>query len=110
MSAIDDYLSDVTEPQRSELERVRKIVQDVVPAGTEEVLGYGMPTFRYRGKSLIHFAAFKNHMSIFPGTIRFTADSPVPEQIIQRIVQDRLAEISAGGGQLPDTGGRRRDS
>lgn len=95
MSVIDDYLRDVSEPQRRELERVRRIVRDVAPPDAEEVLSYGMPTFDYMGKHLIHFAAFKNHMSIFPGTIRFTADSPVPKQVIVKIVQDRLAEISA---------------
>ena len=60
MSVIDDYLDNVTEPQRNELERVRRIVKHLVPDGAEEVISYGMPTFRYRGKSLIHFAAFKN--------------------------------------------------
>jgi uncharacterized protein YdhG (YjbR/CyaY superfamily) len=60
-----------------------------------------MPTFKYRGRSLVGFAAFKNHCSFFPystkvldtyekelgdlrtskGTIRFSADKPLPPRL-----------------------------
>lgn len=95
MSVIDDYLRTVPEAQKRELERIRRIVKQVVPEA-EEVLSYGMPTFRLEKKYLIHFAAFKKHMSIFPGTIRFTEDNPPAESVIVDIVLTRLAQISEG--------------
>jgi uncharacterized protein YdhG (YjbR/CyaY superfamily) len=95
MSVIDDYLGDLPGPQRRELARIRDIVKRVVP-DAEEVLAYRMPTLSYAGKYLIHFAAFKRHMSIFPGTIRFTPETPVPASVIEAIVRKRLAEISEG--------------
>jgi uncharacterized protein YdhG (YjbR/CyaY superfamily) len=95
MSVIDDYLGDLPGPQRRELARIRDIVKRVVP-DAEEVLAYRMPTLSYTGKYLIHFAAFKRHMSIFPGTIRFTPETPVPASVIEAIVRKRLAEISEG--------------
>lgn len=112
MSVIDDYFKGVDAPKRKELERVCKIVKQIVPEA-EEVISYGIPCLDYKGKHLMFFAAFKNHMSVFPGarltaelkaklpsyetrkgTVQFTVDKPLPEAIIKEIVRARLAEIS----------------
>lgn len=95
MSVIDEYLDGLPEPQRRELARIRDIAKRVVP-DAEEGLAYRMPTLSYEGKHLIHFAAFTKHMSIFPGTIRFTPETPVPASVIEAIVRKRWAEISEG--------------
>lgn len=112
MSVIDDYLDEHATPtQRIELERIRKIVRELVP-DADEVIGYGIPTFKYNGKNLVHFAAFKKHMSLFPtaapiaelknklqpwatakGTIQFTEDNPLPTELIKEIVNFRLQSI-----------------
>ena len=65
MSAIDDYLEGLSDSQRAELERIRRIVSDRVP-NVEEGRSYGMPAFRYKQKPLLGFAALKNHLSLFP--------------------------------------------
>lgn len=109
MSVIDEYLDKVSPAQRAELGRIRKLVKKLVPEA-EEAISYGIPAFKLRGKYLIFFAAFKNHMSVFPGapiglkdklkgyklrkgTIQFTVEKPLPESIIKEIVRSRLAEI-----------------
>lgn len=111
MSEIDDYLAKISSPQKDELERVRQIVKRSCPEA-EEVISYGMPAFKYRGKYLVGFAAFKNHMSLFPtpgpiaaikdkledfntskGTIQFTVESPIPESIIKEIIKHRINNI-----------------
>lgn len=74
----------------------------------EDSISYGMPC-RKQGKARIHYAAFKNHCSLFPGylpedlipklagyqlskgTIQFQPDHPLPEDLILEIVQARLA-------------------
>lgn len=108
MTPIDKYLQDVTPSQRKELERIRKIAKKIVP-DAEETISYGVPTLKYKGTYLLYFAAFKNHMSVFPGgeivgdlkeklkgyklakgTVQFTEDNPLPERIIKEIVQYRL--------------------
>lgn len=110
MSTIDEYLKHVKPKQKAELERVRKIIKKLVP-DAEETISYGIPTFKYKGKYLIYFAAYKDHMSIFgsmekvedkltgyelshKGTLRFTEDNPVPEDIIGELVQGRMKEVS----------------
>jgi uncharacterized protein YdhG (YjbR/CyaY superfamily) len=112
MGVIDDYLEDLDDSQRAELERIRRIVLDRVP-DAEEGRSYGMPAFRYKRKPLLGFAALKGHLSLFPfsphvvsavkgrlvgydlskGTIRFTEAKPIPEDVIWEILDRRLEEI-----------------
>lgn len=112
MSTIDEYLKNVTPSQKAEFERIRKIVYELVP-DAEEVISYGIPTFKYKGKYVFYFGAFKNHMSVFPGsalagsvkeklegykiakgTIQYTEDKLLPETIIKELIVNRLATIS----------------
>lgn len=115
MSVIDDYFDKHTTPtQRVELEKIRQTAKKLVPEA-EETISYGIPTLKYKGTYLIYFAAFKNHMSVFPGaymteqlkkkldgykmhkgTVQFTEDNPLPESIIKEIVTDRLKHLGEG--------------
>ncbi len=106
---IDDYLKHVTPEQRTALNHIRSMVKRLVPDATEGI-SYGMPTMKYKGKYLIYFAAYKNHMSIHgsmkavedqipahlksgKGTIQFTADRLVSDSIIREFVHNRVKEI-----------------
>lgn len=111
MSVIDEYLSQVAPDEKTELERIRRIVRHAVPE-VAEVISYGMPVLKYNGKYLIGFAAFKDHMSVFPGsmpvdqlkdklhdyktskgTIQFTVEKPLSEALIKELVDVSLAGI-----------------
>jgi len=74
-----------------------------------------MPTFKYQGRALVGFAAFKKHCSLFPystgvmdtlkdelhsydtsgngATIRFTVDKPLPTVLVKKVVKARIEEI-----------------
>lgn len=104
------YLDTVAEPARSLLERIRSAVRSLAPEA-QEVIAYGIPTFKLDG-NLVHYAAFTAHCSFFPGralqddafrqdlagfkiskgTIQFTADNPLPEELVRRIVMLRISE------------------
>jgi uncharacterized protein YdhG (YjbR/CyaY superfamily) len=76
-----------------------------------------MPALKASGKPLIGFVAAKRHLSIFPfssavvehvrdrldgfelskGTIRFSVDHPLPDDVIREVVFARLAEIDGRG-------------
>jgi uncharacterized protein YdhG (YjbR/CyaY superfamily) len=49
MGVIDDYFAKIEPPERTELERIRRIVHETVPEA-KEVITYGMPGFKYQGK------------------------------------------------------------
>jgi uncharacterized protein YdhG (YjbR/CyaY superfamily) len=104
VAGVDDYLAGLNPAQREQFERVRRIVRSMVP-DAEETISYGIPTFKHRGKYLVYFAAFKDHMSVYPtvgaveategtkGTFRFSEDDPVPEEVVRAIVAHRLEVI-----------------
>ncbi len=111
---IDDYLDGVPDEMRALLERLRKTIRSAAPRAVEAI-SYQMPTFKYQGRALLAFAAFKNHCSIFPmsyafirahedelkpyytskGTIRFTVEKPLPAALVKQLVKTRMKEIEA---------------
>lgn len=108
--AVDDYLAGVREPFRTILSHLRSVIRTAAPEALEGI-GYGIPTYKLSG-NLVHFAAFRNHISFFPGstahneslkdalaayriskgTIQFTPDNPLPDDLVTRIVKLRIAE------------------
>lgn len=114
MSIFDEYLSAIPEPEKTELERVRQFVRRAVP-NAEESVSYGMPAFKYKGRPLLGLRVGKDHLSLFPfspaavssarkelagfdlskGTVRFSADKPVPDSALEQLLSQRLREIEA---------------
>ncbi len=111
MSSVEEYLQNTSATQRAEFERLQNIVKGIVP-DVEETISYGIPTFKYKGTYLLYFGAFKNHMSVFPGsyliddlqdqlkdykiakgTIQYTEDNLLPESVIKHLVQMRKTQI-----------------
>ena len=113
MSTMDDYLDDLPPAERAALERVRAVVGGLAP-DAEEGTSYGVPAFIHAGRPLLGFSAAKKHLSIFPfspaaidavrqrldgfdlakGTIRFSPDRPVPEDVLADLVRTRKQEIT----------------
>lgn len=108
--SVDDYLAALPEDARAALEKLRKTIKAAAPKATE-VISYQIPAYKHHGL-LVSFAAFKNHCSFYPmspevlrahaaelddyeiskGTIRFTADKPLPTALVTKLVKARLAE------------------
>jgi uncharacterized protein YdhG (YjbR/CyaY superfamily) len=113
-ATVDAYLANVPAKERAVLQKLREAVLSVVP-GAGERISYAMPAFTYHG-NLLYYGAMKNHLSMFPGsksvvkqyeaeinrygtasagTIRFTADNPLPATLIKKIARARAAENRA---------------
>jgi uncharacterized protein YdhG (YjbR/CyaY superfamily) len=109
---VDDSLADLPEPNRGCLQHVIEIARQLVPEATEG-MSYGMPALKLDGKPLMGVVAAAKHLSVFPfspevveavadrltgfslskGTIRFTAEHPLPDDVVEDIVRLRQAEI-----------------
>ena len=110
--SIDEYLRNVSDAERSALQRIRDIVSATVPEA-EEGISYGVPAFRLRGKAIAGFSASKNHLTYFPmsgattatlaadlkdyktskGAVQFTLDKPLSDELIRKLLQTRIAEL-----------------
>jgi len=112
---IDAMLAPLPADQRATLENLRRRIAAVAPEA-EETISYSMPAFRYRGRALVSYSAFKAHCSLFPmsseliskhldvladfatakGTLHFTPEHPLPDEIVELVVRERMAQIDAG--------------
>ena len=112
MGALDDYLATLASPARSAFERIRDVALALAPEAEQDV-SYGMAALRYQGKPLLGFRAARNHLSVFPfspasieevrdrlptasvskGTLRFSAEHPLPDDVVRALVRSRIAQI-----------------
>jgi uncharacterized protein YdhG (YjbR/CyaY superfamily) len=113
-TSVEDYLAALPEEPRAALEKLRETIKAAAPEATE-LISYQMPAFKDHGRLLVSYAAFKNHCSLFPmsmkvieahreglepyyavkGTIRFRADKPLPDALIEKLVKARIEENAA---------------
>lgn len=64
-SPIDSYIEKQRAEIRPQLFVVRDAIRRVLP-DAEERISWGMPTW-WQGRNIIHFAAMKTHIGIYPG-------------------------------------------
>lgn len=108
-TTVDQYLKGVERADFvEELNRIRRIVAEEVPDAVE-CITYDMPTFKLGAKSFFHMAAFKNHCSLFGGhgefvaelkqfktsrgTIQFTPENTIPEDLLRRMIRARTTKL-----------------
>jgi uncharacterized protein YdhG (YjbR/CyaY superfamily) len=116
-NSIDEYIAEFPPDVRERLEQMRAIIRSAAPDATESI-SYAIPTFDMNGKHLVHFAGFKSHVSFFPtgsgraafeeelggykggkGTVQLPMDEPLPADLIRRIVEFRVAEVTGKGAK-----------
>lgn len=87
--AFCDYISQADEAHRADLIDVYLAMKAVLP-DEEERINWGMPTF---GNNIIHFAAAKRHVGIYPG--------PEAVEHFTPTLDERRLKHSKGAIQMP---------
>jgi uncharacterized protein YdhG (YjbR/CyaY superfamily) len=106
---VNEYIKGFPEETQVLLELIRRTISEEA-AEAQEMISYGIPTFRLDG-NLVHFAAYKNHIGFYPapsgikafeselsaykkakGSVQFPINEPLPLDLIRKIVRFRLAE------------------
>ena len=103
---VDAYIAAAPKEARPKLVQLRKLVKAVAPEALESI-SYAMPYYKYHG-ALVGFAAFKNHIGFYVGTlvqqhtrelegyeitrgaVRFPLDKPLPVAIIKKLLKERI--------------------
>lgn len=103
------YIAQFPPDVQDKLSALRAAVREAAPDAAEKI-SYRMPTFYLHG-NVVHFAAFKDHISLFPdssgveafahrlaayktskGTIQFPYGKPLPLDLVKEIVRYRVDE------------------
>lgn len=110
-TTIDEYIVTCETTVQPVLQELCAFIKKIAPEATEKI-SYSMPCFYQKG-NLVYFAACKNHIGFYPcasgiteftpdfkelglqyskGAVQFPLDKPLPWELIQRIVEFRVAE------------------
>lgn len=97
---VEEYLQGFPGEVRALLEQVRATIHQAVPGATETI-SYDVPAIQIDGHSVVYFAGWKKHLSVYPvpdgdaafeaaiapyragkGTLKFPLDKPIPYALI----------------------------
>ena len=113
-TSVDEYIASQPKEAQAILQSLRGIIRKALP-GAEEVISYNIPAYKLPGGTVIWFAGWKQHYSLYPatnhavqafkddlapykvnkGTIRFPLSEPVPVKLIERLAKFRAKELTA---------------
>ena len=101
---VEEYISSFPGHVQAILQQIRATIREVAPE-TEEKISYQMPTITLNGHNVAHFAAWKDHIAVYPipdgddafeaeiapyrsvrSTARFPLTDPVPYDLVGRMV------------------------
>ena len=119
VARVDAYLAALPDDQRAALERLRANIKAAAPDAVEAI-SYSMPAFRLGRRVLVYYAAFSDHLSLFPasgsvrdklgeelrgyfsgkGTIRFTPQQPLPDDLLREILASSARRAERLGGRF----------
>lgn len=111
--AVDAYLASLPTAERETLERLRRLIQGLIP-GADERISYGTTVIFSQPLDIVGFVSHPKHLSFFTmspalatemkdeiskthklsgATIHFSPDNPLPPKLVEKIVKARVKEI-----------------
>jgi uncharacterized protein YdhG (YjbR/CyaY superfamily) len=126
INSVDAYIAQQPASARRALEHVRAAIRKAIPTA-EETISYKIPAYRLHDETILYFAGWKKHYSLYPitapviaafkdelkpyevnnkGTLRLPLSEPVPVGLIGRIAKFRAKEL--GGYKKKRSTAKRR--
>lgn len=110
---LQNYYTNVADQSKAQLNSLRRIIQNELPQA-DEVISYGIPTFKVNGRSIVGIGGWNDFVSLYPfgndtirefttelknfttskGAIQLPLDQPLPITLIRKIVQYKLKSIT----------------
>ena len=112
-TSISEYISLFPKETQAVLESIRDVIKTAAPDAVESI-SYQMPAFKYKGKPLAYFAAWKEHIGFYPtpsgteafshefsrykaakGSVQFPLNEHMPLDLIRKVVRFRVKDIDS---------------
>jgi uncharacterized protein YdhG (YjbR/CyaY superfamily) len=111
---VDEYLAHQSKEAAATLQNLRSSIKKLYPK-PEEYISYQVPTFKYKGKSLVSYAGFKKHCGFYLNsmdtanrlrpelknvvlkgvTIQFGFNETLPQTLLKKIIKARMQDVDA---------------
>lgn len=111
----DAYIAAQSPALQVILHQVRAQIRGLLPEASEAIR-YAMPTYQINGKNIVHFAGYKQHIGIYPGSqvvaelqgelagyktskgaVQLPLTGPFPQPLIERMMRVRMTYFVATG-------------
>ncbi|MDR6967814.1 uncharacterized protein YdhG (YjbR/CyaY superfamily) [Flavobacterium arsenatis] len=108
---IEEYILAFPDTTQERLREIWAIIVKNAPEA-EASISYAIPTFKLKGKPLVYFAGFKNHIGFYAlptghkafekefsvyktgkGSVQFPLDKELPTDLILKVVEFRINEV-----------------
>ena len=112
IKTVDEYIKAQPKDVQAKLEKMRQTVRKAAPGATETI-AYRMPAYKLNGKYIAFFAAFKEHIGLYPlpsgisafktelskykqgkGSVQLPLDKPIPYDLVEKIVKHKVKETA----------------
>lgn len=112
-NTVDEYISKFPVETQFYLNTMRDLILKNAPEA-EESISYGMPAYKLKGKPLVYFAGYKNHIGFYAtpagheafkdalsiykqgkGSVQFPLKEKLPDELIARIVRFKVKHIES---------------
>jgi len=113
-TTVDEYVASLPDDVRRVMDRIRDLIRSVVP-DVAETISYQMPTFALDGLPLVHVAAWKKHIGLYPlppmddelaaavapyrastDTMQLKYSRPIPYDLLERVMAAILQRRTDG--------------
>lgn len=109
---IPEYIAQFDSETRRRLGAMRQVILESAPSASESI-SYGMPAYKLRGKPLVYFGGYPNHIGFYAtpngheafakdfasykqgkGSVQFPHDEPLPLDLVKRVVIYRATQLT----------------
>jgi uncharacterized protein YdhG (YjbR/CyaY superfamily) len=117
-STAEEYIATFPLQVQAALETLRTTIYETIPNATEKIR-YGMPAVMVNGHYVVHYAAWKHHIGLYPippmpgdvesevaplrstkDTVRLPHTTPIPTGLISRVLTELVAKRAADTSPL----------
>ncbi|HEX8376647.1 MAG TPA: DUF1801 domain-containing protein [Pedobacter sp.] len=108
---VDDYILEFPLQVQEILSNIRQLILETAPESVENI-SYGIPAYKLKGKPLVYFAGYKNHIGFYAtpqghenfaeelsnfkqgkGSVQFPLSKPIPFDLIKRVVEFKKSSL-----------------